>query len=265
MFLLIHVALRSLLTYRSGDMSGSLDVLVTQVLVVVCMGGLIPRIARGAIVLAAMLVAARIVLSFPFTANHVFLEFLVLVFFALLDVSKREQGNLLMLGVRWLTVVFFFYTGLQKLLYGRYFDGQFLGHSIAFDDRFAWLFKPMLPPAEFARLRAQAIVMEGAGPYSVDSALFLLISNGVYVFEMTAAVLLVLPRTRSFAAVAAIFFVVTIELGARELIFGAFMISLFLLFLRRPLTKWSFWLFAVCYAYLTARSFGLVPFFRYYI
>lgn len=267
LFLLIHVALRSLLTFNSGDVAGPVDGVATRVLVVVCLGGLIPGLARWAIAIAACLVGLRVVVSFPLTANHVFLELLFLILFGLLDERRRAEGDLLMRGVRWMTIVFFFYTGLQKVLYGRYFDGQFLGHSIAFDDRFAWFFRPMLPVEEFQRLRGQAIVMEGAGPYAVDSTLFLIVSNGVYVFEMLAALLLLLPRTRSIAAVASMLFVVVIELGARELIFGAFMMSLFLLFLRRPMTKWAFWTFLPLYVYLTARSFfrAHVPFFEYYI
>ena len=263
--MLLHVAIRSLLTFRTGDVSGALDALTTQALVVICLGGLLSPATAWATRLAAILVAVRIVLSFPLTANHVFLEFLVLLFLSILDESRKEEGDVLMRGVRWLTVGFFFHTGLQKLLYGRYFDGQFLGHSIAFEDRFAWFFRPMLPAAEFARLRGQATVIEGAGPYSVDSALFLVLSNGVYLFEMAAAVLLLVPRTRSVTAVVSILFVVGIEAGARELIFGVFMISLFLLFMRRSPMRWSFWAIAAVYGYLAAGSFGLVPFFRYFI
>ncbi|MFN8641635.1 MAG: hypothetical protein U0802_08275 [Candidatus Binatia bacterium] len=46
----------------------------------------------------------------------------------------------------------FFYTGLQKVLYGTYFDAQFLGLTIGHKPSFAWLFGLVLPADELARL-----------------------------------------------------------------------------------------------------------------
>ena len=156
------------------------------------------------------------------------------------------------------TVIFFFYSGLQKLLHGRYFDGQFLAYVTATEGRFAQLFQFIMPAAEFERLRELGSPQVGSGPYRVDSLLFIAFSNGVVLFEMAAPMLMIVRKTRTIAAVATIGFVLAIEAGAREIVFGAFAINLLLLFLPGPWNKRLFPIFIVFCLYLLAAAFGLV-------
>ncbi len=150
------------------------------------------------------------------------------------------------------------------MLWGRYFDGQLLGYLAAAEDRFAWFFQHVIPTAEFERLRAIGPPRAGAGPYRVDSLLFLAVSNSVYVFEMLAGVLLLVSRTRWMAAIAAIGFVIMVELGAREIIFGALMINLLLLFVPGQWNKKLFGAFVAFYLYLgLANRIEAIPMFTY--
>ena len=75
--------------------------------------------------------------------------------------------------------------------------------------------------------------------------------------------LLLVPRTRVLAAIASIGFVIMIELGARELTFGALMVNLLLLFLPGRWIKRLFPAFLLFYLYLAAHKLGLAPMFAY--
>ncbi len=264
LFVLLHMAGRSFLSIRVPEYDTWPHQLLLHALVVVGLAGLVPRLSLWASRLAALLVVAQIAITMPFTANHVFLELLCLGLLALLDESKQDEDELLLVAIRWLSAVFFFYTGLQKVLWGRYFDGQLLGYLTATEDRFAWFFQHFIPTVEFERLRAIGPPRAGAGPYRVDSLLFLAVSNSVYVFEMLAGVLLLVARTRWMAAIAAIGFVIMVELGAREIIFGALMINLLLLFVPGQWNKKLFGAFVVFYLYLClANRMAAVPIFSY--
>lgn len=259
-FVLMHMAARSFLTIAPTPEMGASDVL-RGATVLVAIAGLMPRFARPATAIATLLVLGDVLVTLPDTANHVFLEWLCLVLLTLFDEQDEDEAPLLLQGLRWMTGVFFFYTGLQKVLYGYYFDGQFLAFLAATDERFRLFFQHLIPSEELERLRAFNLSLVdadagrwkprvGAGPYRVDSLIFVLVSNITYIFEMVAGLLLLLPRTRVVAALASIVFVIMIELAARELTFGALMINLLLLFLPGKWNKWLFPAFAAGYLYL---------------
>ncbi len=268
LFVLMHVAVRTFLTLgRLREDYEGLYVHSAQLLMLCCLGGLLPWFRTIATRLAAVLLAVEIVVMLPITANHVYLEFICVGLLALLDESEAREGELLVRALRWVTVLFFFYSGLQKVLYGRYFDGQFLAYVTATEDRFAAFFQYLMPASEFARIRAegQEPLRIGTGPYRVDSILFLIVSNSVYLFEMLAPVLLIVRKTRVAAVLASIAFIFAIEAGARELMFGSLMINLLLLFLPGAWNKMMFPLFAALYLYLIAAELGLAPMFDYFL
>lgn len=268
LFVLMHVAARTFLQLGVQP-PGSWYVLNSQALILCCLGGLLPSYTMWATRIAAALMAVHIGMTLPVTANHVFLEFFCLGLLAFLGESERRESELLLVALRCITLIFFFYSGLQKVFHGRYFDGQFLAYVTGAEDRFAAVFRYLLPAEEFARLRAEGARLVqgrpevGSGPFRVDSFLFLAVSNSVYVFEMLAPLLLLVRKARVAATLAAIAFVVAIEAGAREIIFGAFMINLLLLFLPGTWNKNLFFFFAAMYAYLLAAAFKWVPMFEY--
>ncbi len=183
-----------------------------------------------AIRLFVVLQLATILWLFPAVSNHFFLVFSCLLLLSLLDLERDPEALLGLQACRWLTLIVFFYTGLQKLLYGTYYHGQLLTWTIAHDTRFSTAFGHILPPEEAFRIAALA---NTAGPFGTDWWPLLVISNFVYLFELAAPLLLLHPRTRSAAVAATVLFIILIETGAREYFFGCLFINLVFLFTRK--------------------------------
>ena len=269
---LMHVATRSYLSLWEGEIDPA-ELLLRRGLVVVALVGCVPRCALWATRIAALLVFAEIAVRIPHVANHLFLEFVLLTLMALLDDRDEPEGALLLQGLRCTIGVFFFYTGLQKLLWGYWFDGQLLAFMAATEERFATIFQFVIPTDELARLHSYNTThlerpgvwkpWPDAGPYRVDSIAFVALSNVIYLGEMTAGIGMLVRRVRVPAALAAMGLVVGIEAGARELTFGALMLAALLLFVPGARTRQAFPLFAAFYLYLVAARLGWVPMFRY--
>ena len=226
--------------------------------------GLSPRFARAALGLSMVTMLVKLWLTFPMSSNHFMIELLNLFLLLLLDPGKNEERGLLLSASRWITVIVIFYTGLQKIFYGTYFGGEFLAYSIATKGHFGDLFRLALPVEEFSRLIHSHPERLGAGPFRVQSPFFLLISNGVYVFEMLAPVILLTRRSRSLATGMVILFMVMVQSGARELFFGALMVQLLLLFLPRA---WNYRLlpgFVAFYVLLLGTRIWWFPEFLFY-
>ena len=299
---LVHMAARSLLTLpasireqlgaamdsglgdlwavmiSAGPLPLSTPPLLRVVIIAVALAAFVPVLRRWMTCLGALVLGVEVLVTLPFTANHVWVEFLLLVFFSLLDDREEEEGSLLLSLLRWFIAVMFFYTGLQKVLYGYYFDGQFLAYMAATEDRFAWLFRHFIPAEELARMQSYnevnqvrpgvyqpRIGTEGdrSGPYRVKSFMWVLMSNKVYLAEMVIGILLLFRRTRVFTTLAGLFFVLMIELGAREITFGLLMTNLFLLFLPGPWIRRCFPFCVAAYGWLVLAFFDLVPMFAY--
>ena len=173
---------------------------------------------------------AAIIWLFPTVSNHFFLVFFCLLLLQLLDLDRPREALLGLQACRWLMVIVLFYTGVQKLLYGTYFQAQFLSWTIAHDDRFSTAFGMILPSAEAQRLAALA---ESTGPFGSEWWLLVAISNFVYLFELIAPVLLICRPTRAAAVAATAVFLVAIETGAREILFGCVFLNMLFLFTRK--------------------------------
>jgi hypothetical protein len=188
-----------------------------------------PRLEHLAARLALPALLAQLAWTLPLTHNHFFLELYAV---ALLALAGRGGADapLVLAGLRGLTALVLFQTGLQKLLYGHYFTGDFLAFMVGRGDRFATLFEWVLPAAEAARLQGYDPFQDGAGPYRVTQPLWVLISNGVWIAETTLPFALLAHRTRAVAAGIAIAFVLALQLGAREMGFALLFGNLLLLF-----------------------------------
>jgi hypothetical protein len=264
-FLLMHVASRTVLALRAPalDQPAWMEA-VYFLLVAACLIGLVPRLTRYGMIAVALLLGVQIAGTMPITANHIFLEFLCVGLLALVHESRKEESELAIIALRWFVVILLFYSGLQKLIYGYYFDGQFLAYSTAMEDRFATFFRFFMTEEDFIRLREMDSAELGMGPYRVRSPLFVIISNCAWMFELGLPFLMAIRKTRVVATGAAIAFVIGIEAGARELLFGALTINLMLLFLPGRWIKKLFPVFALIYLYLVASEFEIVPMFRFY-
>lgn len=213
---------------------------------------------RLACALACPVVAAQLAWGFPVHANHHILTFICLAILAGLDGPSEEEPVLTVQTLRWIIPIGFFWAGLQKVLYGYYFGGELLAYGIAETDRFASLFQWILSDEEFARLRSEALWSAG-GPFRVDSAALLLVSNLSYLGEIAIALPLLWRRTRTAAAVAGIGLIVVIEAGAREVFFGSLMVNLLLLYLPANWNARALPAFVLLYSVLLATALGWLP------
>jgi hypothetical protein len=221
--------------------------------------GLTARYARSGAVLATALLVAELYSSFPGTPNHVWLEFFCLAMFAAFDPDDPREGSLLLVTLRWMAVIVLFHTGLQKLLNGYYVGGEFLAWAVSVRDRFAGVFAAMLPADESARLTALDGATIGSGPYRTSALLFVAASNFVWVAELVLAVLLVVRRTRTAAALATIAFLAFIQLGAREILFALLITQLLALIPPGQWNRRTAALYGFFYLYILAYLAGIVP------
>lgn len=268
LLVLVHVAARAFLNLPADLVTNPIEAAVRGVLVAVALAGLVPGWARRATGAAVALVAVEIALSLPFVANHAMLELVLLFFLALLDESDEREGALLLRSLRVTLALLFFYTGLQKVLWGYWFDGQFLAYMAGTEERFSVFLQHFMPDAELARLHSYNLPgswqpRPDAGPYRVDSWLFLALSNSIYLGEMVAGLGMLVPRVRVAAAGLALAMLVGIEAGARELTFGVLMTGGLLLFVPGAATRPAFAVAALVYAYLAGAHLGWLPMFEY--
>lgn len=265
---LLHVAARAFLNMPFDPALDAVEMALRAGLVAVGLAGLVPDWGLRAARAAAVLVGVEVLLSVPFVANHAFLELMLLLLLATLDEGEEREGALLLRALRVSLAVFFFHTGLQKLLWGYWFDGQFLAYMAGTDETFAVFFAQLLPAEEMARLHSYNVPgswtpRPDAGPYRVDWLPFVLLSNGIYLGEMAAGIGMLIPRLRVAAGVLALGLLVGIEAGARELTFGALMTGGLLLFLPGAGTRYAFPVLVLFYLYLAAARLGWVPMFPY--
>jgi hypothetical protein len=217
-----------------------------------------PRREGWAPLVAVVPLSLQLAWSFSQAANHLFLELLCV---ALLCVASdgAEQSELLALrGLRWLTAIVLFQTGLQNL-YGHYFHGDFLALMVGVQDRFARAFRLFLPAGEVARLGSYDPLRTGAGPYRVASPLFVAASNLVYLAELGLPFLMVLRRTRVLGALAGIALMVAIQGAALELGFAFLFLNLLFLFLDEDWNRRLLPVFAAVLLYAVGAAAGWLP------
>jgi hypothetical protein len=193
-------------------------------------GSISTRWRASALGMAAALQAVRVVQAFPATANHAFLQLVLLVLAALLAGGSAAERTQLLRSCRAITAAVFLHAGLQKVLYGAYFDGRMLALLISKHERYQWAFQPIVGASEVARLASLNAHVPEQGPFLADSALLTVIANATWLLELALAALLLTPLSVGAWLGAAL--IVLIEAGARETVFGAVMLGLLALFLQ---------------------------------
>jgi hypothetical protein len=264
LFVLLHVSARTLLWALKDDDNLALRLALPAGLgLCFVVAALRPAWARRATLAALLMLTTKLAASFPGTSNHFFIEYCCVSLLALCDLTDAGERALALNAARWLMLIVLFWSGVQKVLYGTYFNAAFLGFSVAHKPTFLAVFRWLLPAEELARLQSLRATGVGTGPFSIAAPLGLLIANGSYLFEITAPFLLLWRRTRPWAVLATIVFLICIELGARELMFGALFINLLLLFVPRPINRVLLPGFAALYAVFIGSRLGLLPKFQF--
>jgi hypothetical protein len=234
----------------------------------------IPAAERFAAPLGALALLVAMLLFFPNLANHTFLLLVLLAPFVLWNVAVEHERVLALGTLRWAVAIVLFSSGLQKVLHGTYFQGEFLAFQIAHGERFARAFDFLVPASEMARLKAlgasagAGVVADGfrsyvtgpplpgSGPYRLESPVALAAVNAVWSFELLAPFLLLWKRTRAWVAAIAVVFLLALETGALELMFGALFAASVLLFFRANVLGVALPVLAVAYALLTMSQLG---------
>ncbi len=255
--LMVAVAVEqwNLLPAWRAESESAIHLALTLIASVAAPLGASTRFGRGACALVCGAAGIDLVLAFPRHANHHHLIFLCTLILAGAASDRSEEKRLALAGLRWLLIIAVFWSGLQKALYGYHFGGELLAMLIAEEPRFALLFGAILPGSEVARLTA-LVPNEGAGPYRVDSWVFLAAANLSLFAEIVLPIALLRDRTRPFALGALLLLFVAIEAAAREVFFGLMVVQLSLLFAERD---WIVRLLPItlsAYALLLVAGFG---------
>ena len=136
-----------------------------------------------------------------------------MVIFAVCDLARAEERDLCLRMLSWLAVLVFLMSGLQKLLHGAYFHGQYLAYMVANTERYRDFFAPILSHADLAHLKSLEGAMQGLkfqgdqllgalpGTYRVHSTLFVIITNLIWSSEIVLALGLLWRRVRPIARV----------------------------------------------------------------
>ncbi len=246
---------------RSGPAIGDLTQ-TRQVLTVLAVFLVVPflhrRLApfRGLCIL--LFTFAEIAVTFPRSANHFWLAFLVSIPLALFRPDDEEESRWALGTLRIVFVVCIFYTGLQKLLHGYYFRGEVLAFYISQRETYRPLFSLMMPTSEIERLASYSYVV-GAGPFTSDAPLFLLASNMSYAGEMLLPLLLLFRRTRLAGFAGLILLIVSIEAAAREIFFGVFFLMILFLFAPSDWNRKAWPFFVAFYVWAILNEFSILP------
>ena len=220
----------------------------------VCAVGCLLERTRGAS-LAVVVVALTYkgVELAPTWSNHFTIEWITGVFL-LLGSRHRDRYAMLCLALKWLLFAALFWSGAQKALHGTYFEGTYLAYAISHGARFADFFAWVLPAAEVDRLLSVAY----PGPYRLESWLGIALANGIWIGEISCALMLLSDRLRPFGAVGALFLLTGIELAAREFMFGLLFLNLLLLYPHRDWNRRLSPLFLVAYCVLLLNRTGVI-------
>ncbi len=219
------------------------------------LSALTQRFRRQGLTGLAWLWGFHILWSFPHVANHSFLMFFALLGLALFWRDSGEEQGLVLAGLRWLAVIVLFWSGVQKVLHGQFFEGEFLAHRISLDPHYSVVFGWVMAD-EVARLLA----LPGSGPFAFQNPFALVLSNLTYLAEIgLGSTLLLSHRLRPVAWAGAALLVMAIEVGAREFYFGVAMLQLLVLFAPREHHRLWAPVFAAAPILLLLASLGIVP------
>jgi hypothetical protein len=212
------------------------------------------RLAFAGLAVVQLLVVRH---DFPQAGNHAYLGLILCLALAFLDPRVGGEDRLLRQSVCWLTATVLFWSGMQKIVHGYYFEGEQLAYA-AWIDSFRPVLAMLMPAEELARLVGYGREV-GDGPYRVAGAFFIAVSNGVYIAELLLAAMLGWRRTRMIAVFLALVLLVCVEAAARELFFGLLFANSLLLFWPRGLHRKALGVFAVVLFCLLLVRAGILP------
>lgn len=202
---------------------------------------------------------AQLAWSFPFSSNHFWLELGWMAVLAWGDPRERDGAATQVALLRWLVALPLFHAGLQKLLFGQWWHGDFLAFAAAAPSRLGDFAGLLIPADELARLRGLWPLADGLGPFRAEAPWLVAVSRGVVGAELLLPGLLLWRRTRAVATWGALAFVAGLQLAAREVMFALLLANGLFLFPRGGMPRAVRALWLACLAYALAAYFDLVP------
>lgn len=239
-----------------GDLNSLYANFALPAATILCLVGFNPRWSRLAMGGLAGVQAIVLWSEFPAAGNHAYLELLLCLLLALLDIREHEDSETLLYAVPRLWAIILTYSGVQKLAHGFYFGGELLAYSLQ-TNSFRPVLEWLMPAPEFARLTALTGQV-GDGPYTVESGFFRVVSNTIWISELVLGPLLLLPAAAQAAAVATAILLLGIELGAREVFFGLVFSNGLALWFPAQQRQWTYALAAILGTLLLSRI-GVLP------
>jgi hypothetical protein len=212
--------------------------------------------------LVACVAIVRLGYGFPMSGNHAYLHATILGMLALFDPKEPEERAWQAGGLKWMLLVILFYSGLQKLLHGHYFRGEFFAYTISESASFRHFMRWVLPAEEIDRIMRYGWET-GSGPYRLYSPMGLFLSRAAFLGEILLPAIVFVKRTRSLGIIATALFIVGIELAARELFFGMIFLNMLLLFGPARLHLRLTWVFAALSVGLILSRAGILPGFHF--
>jgi hypothetical protein len=213
----------------------------------------LPEHPRGLRVSASVLLGfkiADIVSSFPFTINHAFFDGLLLLALASRRAEPAAGGPCAVRVAQAAMLLVFFYTGVQKVVHGYYWDGQFFALRLLYHEgdmgrRLRALFRAIgsllaLPPSPaHAAPRPHALAEVPANlPAWVWLGLRSL-SVGTWMAEIGLPLLALRPTLRRGAVLALVGLEAAILVFTGEVHFGFTVVACLLCFFPRE-ARWSY-------------------------
>ena len=181
---------------------------------------------------------------------------------AFLNVASAEERRLYLRALRWIAVVIFFWSGVQKLASGYWTNAEYLAYSLQIPS-YRRMLGALVSNADLTRLTGYHGQV-GDGPYRVASWPLLVAANVTWALEIALAPLLVWARTRRLAVVAALAFLVGIEAAAREIFFGLVFTNILLVFVPSAVNRVAVPFFAAFLAVLALIRIGVLPAMTFY-
>lgn len=168
----------------------------------------------------------------PRAPNHGWLEVSLFLVLLISGIESDKNRRATLGACRWMALTAIFASAFQKLAYGGYTHGAYLAYLMANSPKTTWILSTMTTPAEVERLIALG-TEPGDGPYLVQSAGWVIMSNLVWISELVLPVLVLVKSTRRWAMPLTIAVFSFIAILSQELVFGSFMMAILIPMLPR--------------------------------
>ncbi len=181
--------------------------------------------------------------EFPNTPNHRLIEVVVLGLACLSNVENSQERRLFFSFIRAFALLVFFYAGVQKILLGTYFTGQYLAYktysAISFQNLgFLWCSQEELETFKSLSWPPSA----GMGPFQLNTWYGLILSNATWVLELVLPVVCFFGKRKNIWAAITLVFVLGIQAMALEIEFLLIMMCLLSLYFKHIRDRQLFFL-----------------------